>query len=207
MSNYPKPSFMQKLTRLLLILLVASTSGLNFGIPRAQTISGQSSDTTDEINMTLPDYDSVPLYIAIDPSSLKPEFDQYGHSVPIVSDTNLRQHGQPYKSETVETILNPRNEVEFMIIMDEGDVLLFAWEAEEELYYDLHGHQREGNPDIWTRYSDGKKQKDHGSIVAPYSGDHGWYWVNLGVKPIKIRLTIAGYYEDIFKVNLSGQAE
>jgi hypothetical protein len=37
----------------------------------------------------------------------------------------------------------------------------------------------------------------HGSLVASFSGEHGWYWVNISEKPVTITLTVAGFYRDI----------
>jgi len=180
---------------LLTCLIISISSGNLF----AQTENNDAAVTgTDLIEIH-----SVPLYVAIDPSSHVPEFDQHGLSLPAKFGMNLRVHDVPYMTETVETVLNPRNEVEFMVHIEEGEVILYTWEADEPLYYDLHGHQRDGNPDIWTRYTEGKADQDQGSIVIPYSGDHGWYWVNLGSKPVNIRLTVTGYYKEIFKIDLS----
>ena len=35
----------------------------------------------------------------------------------------------------------------------------------------------------------------NGAFVAPFDGIHGWYWLNLTAKPIKITLKISGFYE------------
>jgi len=189
--------------RHVLLLLTNLIIALNSGLLQAQTDKSDSPEI--QVGINIPN--STPLYHAIDLSILTPVFDQHGQSEPTEFGMNLRVHTSPYMTETVETILNPRNEVEFMVHIEEGEVLLYTWETDEPLYYDLHGHQREGDPDVWTRYIDGEANRDQGSIVIPYSGDHGWYWVNLGSKPVKIRLTIAGYYKEIFKIDLSAQQD
>ena len=33
-----------------------------------------------------------------------------------------------------------------------------------------------------------------GTLTAPFSGIHGWYWENTGDQPITVTLTSAGYY-------------
>jgi hypothetical protein len=33
--------------------------------------------------------------------------------------------------------------------------------------------------------------------VAPFSGEHGWYWVNLNDHPVTITLTVTGYFDDM----------
>lgn len=148
-----------------------------------------------------------PLYNAVDPASLQPRYDERGQSLPTMTGKNLRIHEQVYKSETLEAIVKPRNEMEFMTTIDEGEVLLYTWEASTPLYYDFHGHQPGGNPDVWTRYADGTSIRDQGSIVAPYTGEHGWYWVNEGTQPVTIKLTVTGYYKTVFKIDLSSPSQ
>ncbi len=147
------------------------------------------------------------LYESINPSTLQPTFDQRGQPIPVMTESSLRRHEQLFKSETLEATLYPQSEMEFMTTIDEGEVLLFAWETSEPLYHDFHGHQPGGNPDVWTRYTDGKTGRDQGSIVAPYTGEHGWYWVNEGQQPVTIKLTLSGYYKTVFRIDLSGTSK
>lgn len=150
---------------------------------------------------------AAPLYDAIDLSTLPPKFDARGQSEPTLTPDHLRRHDKVYKTETLEAVLHPRSEMEFMTTIDEGEVLLYAWETSEPLYFDFHGHQHDGNPDVWTRFADGETAADQGSMVTPYTGEHGWYWVNTGTSPVKIKLTVSGYYNTVFRVNLSGKSE
>ena len=38
---------------------------------------------------------------------------------------------------------------------------------------------------------------DSGSLVSPFDGEHGWYWLNLSDAPVTVTLTVSGYFEDI----------
>jgi hypothetical protein len=153
--------------------------------------------------VSLFDVMAEPLYEAVDPATLQPIYDQRGQSQPTMTESNLRTHEQAYKSETLEATINPRSELEFMTTIDQGEVLLYAWQTSKPLYYDFHGHQPEGNPDVWTRYADGTADRDQGSLVTPYTGEHGWYWVNEGNQPVTVKLTVTGYYKTVFKIDLS----
>ena len=33
--------------------------------------------------------------------------------------------------------------------------------------------------------------------VAPFAGEHGWYWLNIHDGPVTITLTVTGFYDDI----------
>ncbi len=39
--------------------------------------------------------------------------------------------------------------------------------------------------------------KGHGSLVAPFAGEHGWYWLNISEKPVTIKLTFTGYHKEV----------
>ena len=36
-----------------------------------------------------------------------------------------------------------------------------------------------------------------GSLVAPFAGEHGWYWLNYNEYPVVVTLTVEGYFDDI----------
>ena len=51
---------------------------------------------------------------------------------------------------------------------------------------------------FWVRYeeADGINGRN-GSLVAPFKGEHGWYWVNASEKPVTITLTVTGYHDKL----------
>ena len=138
--------------------------------------------------------EEVVLYRGVDPDSMTPRYDATLQPLPHNAGGNLRQHDTPYRTETFEAIVPPRNQVEFMADMARGEVLLFEWEAASPLYYDLHAHAEQGHPDFLSRYAEGKARTGHGSLVAPYTGEHGWLWLNLGSEPVTLRLKVTGSY-------------
>jgi hypothetical protein len=146
--------------------------------------------------------ESTILYSAIDTSGMTAEFNSSGEPQPVLSGINLREHDEVYNSETIETVLDPRQQIEYMANIDQGEVLLYTWEVDGKVYYDFHAHQENVDPDIWIRYSEGANLRSSGSIIAPYAGEHGWYWVNLDTRPVKLKLTVSGYYKNIFRVDL-----
>jgi hypothetical protein len=147
-------------------------------------------------------FESTVLYSAIDTANMKPEFNRAGEPQPLVIGINQREYDEQYKTETIETILMPRQQIEFMANLEQGEVLLYSWQVDGKIYYDFHAHQQDVDPDIWIRYSDGAGTKNNGSIVAPYTGEHGWYWVNLDTRPVRLKLIVSGYYKDIVRIDL-----
>jgi hypothetical protein len=163
--------------------------------------SPQPKDVIDKRILTQAHNSSV-LYSAIDTSNMIPQYNQQGEPLPVVDGINLREYNEPYKTETIETTLIPRQQIEYMAQMDQGEVLLYSWEIDGKSYYDFHAHQENVNPDIWIRYKDGASLNANGSIIAPHSGEHGWYWVNLDTRPVKLKLTVSGYYKEMVRIEL-----
>lgn len=50
----------------------------------------------------------------------------------------------------------------------------------------------------------GARMCSHGSLVAPFGGEHGWYWLSLEEKTITITLTVTGYFNDIKDYGIIG---
>ncbi len=145
------------------------------------------------------------FYVAIDPKKTTPAVDEYGQSLPALDGANLRVHDVMYNSETVEILLDTDAQVKYKVVMDKGEVLLYRWEANGDVYYDFHAHQVEGNPDFWTRYSEDEGKADQGSIVTPYQGQHGWFWLNIASKPITVKLKVTGYFDELVEIDLAAE--
>ncbi|MGE4658114.1 MAG: hypothetical protein AAEI08_04185, partial [Gammaproteobacteria bacterium] len=76
--------------------------------------------------------------------------------------------------------------------------VLYSWDVDRgDIYVDFHGHEP-GVSDYWVRY---KEQQEgaggKGSLVAPFGGEHGWYWLNYNDFPVVVTLNVSGYYSDI----------
>ncbi|NKB35660.1 MAG: hypothetical protein GKR93_00635 [Gammaproteobacteria bacterium] len=168
-------------------------------------------EVVDEIPLVLAPVEPVSnedaLYIRIDPIKSKAVVNEFGEPQPFVDGANIRQHEQHYKGQLIEIKIDTDEQVEYKALMEEGDVLLYFWEADAELYFDFHAHQDTGDPNFFTRYAEGEGKSDHGSIVAPYSGQHGWYWLNIAGKPVTVQLGVSGYYDEIIEIDMKAEAE
>ena len=38
---------------------------------------------------------------------------------------------------------------------------------------------------------------NNSSLTAPFTGEHGWFWLNINEFPITINLTVTGFYDNI----------
>lgn len=107
----------------------------------------------------------------------------------------LKKMDAPTKTITIR--LQSGQETEIKAALDVAQVILYTWKSDGELYTDFHGHEPSGGREF-VRYEE--QQTGHegkGSLVAPFTGEHGWFWLNISDKPVTITLTVTGYYRDI----------
>lgn len=96
-----------------------------------------------------------------------------------------------------------RNAMEFKVRLPKGGMVLYSWQAEglpapDDLMFDFHGHtiakEAKGAVQV-SDYEKGSGAAANGSLVAPIEGIHGWYFRNRSDRPVKIRLTLSGFYQ------------
>ena len=64
------------------------------------------------------------------------------------------------------------------------------------LYAEFHGHTPPvNNVGDLMYYRKATGGTERGTLVAPFTGIHGWYLRNDGEQPIVVRLKVAGFYE------------
>jgi len=86
-------------------------------------------------------------------------------------------------------------ETEVKMLLDAAQAAVYSWEADGDVYVDFHGHN-EAMGRGFVRYDEQQMTRaGHGSLVAPFKGEHGWFWLNLNDKPVTIKLTVTGYFD------------
>jgi len=102
---------------------------------------------------------------------------------------------RPFTNDTQEFVLGPREGIEYKYRLEKGESLLYSWTASEAVNYELHA-EPDGAP---RGYAQSYEKRDatreaSGTLTAPFSGIHGWFWENTTNEPIKVTLRSAGYY-------------
>lgn len=122
-----------------------------------------------------------------------------GQPIPLPNPAVFQAKTAAAQSRSLSIKLAPGEETEVKAVLDEGQVILFSWKAANgEVYTDFHGHEPSAGQDAFVRYEEQQSgTAGQGSLVAPFAGEHGWYWVNVSVQPVTITLNISGYYKDI----------
>jgi hypothetical protein len=100
-----------------------------------------------------------------------------------------------FKEETIEFRLAPREGMEYKYRLDKGEAMLYSWTATTPVNYELHA-EPDGAP---RGYAQSYEKKDAtsqaaGTLTAPFSGIHGWFWENTGDQPVTVTLTASGFY-------------
>jgi len=100
-----------------------------------------------------------------------------------------------YQHETVEFKVGPRDSIEYKYRLDKGEALLYSWKATGPVNEELHA-EPDGAP---AGYAESFEKKNgvvtaSGTLTAPFSGIHGWYWENIGDVEVTVTLSAAGFY-------------
>jgi hypothetical protein len=100
-----------------------------------------------------------------------------------------------YQHETIELKIAPGDSVEYKYRLDKGESLLYSWKATGLVNYELHA-EPDGAPRGFAESFEKKDGKDgaSGTLTAPFSGIHGWYWENQNSTEVTVTLSAAGFY-------------
>ena len=106
-----------------------------------------------------------------------------------------------FKMDVYEVVLAPYEYVEYKYRLEKDAAMLYSWSATAPLKHDMHGEREAGGqgPPEETFDKEDRRQAS-GTLNAPFTGIHGWYWENPGGEPITIRLTTAGYYSSAVEI-------
>ncbi|HEX7793115.1 MAG TPA: hypothetical protein VF456_02130 [Vicinamibacterales bacterium] len=101
----------------------------------------------------------------------------------------------PFHQETVEFRIEPREFLEYKYRLDKGQALLYSWTATSAVNYELHA-EPDGAPRGYAESYEKKPQTEaaSGTLTAPFSGIHGWYWENTADHAVTVTLKSAGFY-------------
>jgi hypothetical protein len=99
-----------------------------------------------------------------------------------------------YKVDSRKFQLEPSEGMEFKYHIERGGGLVYTWTATVEVEYEFHGEPEGGPAGAYESYELSAGAKGAGNFTAPFTGIHGWYWVNKSPNPITVTLTSAGFY-------------
>lgn len=144
-----------------------------------------------------------PNYRFYDPFEVEIQYDEYQDPVAYALGENYMPGKKPFIQERLEITLPLDGALEYKAVMEEGDSIVYRWQVKKgQTYFDFHGHPATGETKFYNRYRAGESDSGSGSIVAAFSGHHGWYWLNISDHPIVIELEVAGFFDRIERIEL-----
>lgn len=108
----------------------------------------------------------------------------------------------PYRADEMEVVLAAGKGVEVKTHLAKGATLIYSWKTKnaEKVNHDFHGEPVNAKENEFESFilEDGVIES-RGTLVAPFTGVHGWYWKNKTSEPVTVVLRASGFYTDIFR--------
>ena len=98
-----------------------------------------------------------------------------------------------YKTESTSFTLRPSQAFEYKYRLEQDRGMVYAWRATSKVKYEFHGEPDDHRLKV---QSYDKQENDYasGTLTAPFTGIHGWYWENASEGDLTITLTTSGFY-------------
>jgi hypothetical protein len=112
--------------------------------------------------------------------------------------TGHATHPETYRTSEERIVIPALGELEYKFKLTLSDLLVYSWESDAPLYFDLHGEptEEEGKQYLpFQSFGEGTDNLENGFLLPPFTGTHGWYWRNDSTQPVTVVLKTAGYYE------------
>lgn len=120
-------------------------------------------------------------------------------SVPV---TITSKQATSYRADTRQITLQPGEGLEFKTRLEKGAALIYSWKTQqgEKINHEFHGEPLNAKADVYESYILEKQVSESGgTLIAPFTGTHGWYWRNKNATPVTVTLNASGFYTDIFR--------
>ena len=127
------------------------------------------------------------------------EIPGFGEPTPLPNPDVFQEEAEAPQTMTMEVMIPAEGSTEIKMVLEEGKMIVYSWSVDNgDIYVDYHGHDQSFGPDFFVRYREQQEGTDgSGSLVAPFYGEHGWYWLNYNEFDVVVTLTVTGYYDDV----------
>lgn len=128
------------------------------------------------------------------------EVPAFNEPVPLPNPAVHQAEDRAIQTRTMTLTLEEGQQTEIKTVLRASKVIVYHWQTDGGLVYsDLHGHDPAAGQEFFVRYREDQEGATEatGSLVAPFDGEHGWYWLNIHDGPVTITLTVTGFYDDI----------
>jgi hypothetical protein len=108
----------------------------------------------------------------------------------------------PYRSDEMDITLPAGKGLEVKTHLAKGATLIYTWKTKnaELVNHDFHGEPVNAKENEFESFIlDKQISESSGTLIAPFTGVHGWYWKNKTGEPVTVTLRASGFYTEIFR--------
>lgn len=152
----------------------------------------------------------LPAEYGVDPLGIGDRLGLVVLSDPSATDIPVRADGitaQPegFLIDRREFSIPPEEGMEYKFRLEAGEAMVYSWTASGPVRSEMHS-ERDGAPEGTAEFFEVEESttERHGTYVAPFPGDHGWYWENLSANTLTVVILAAGYFDDSIEYPPSG---
>jgi len=133
-----------------------------------------------------------------------PERDDTDEPIPLPDPSVYHEQTDKLNEAALSITLKAGQQTEIKLLAAANDSIVFEWESTSaELYTDFHGHLPDDD-DFWVRYQELEDSSvSRGSLLIPFTGEHGWYWLNIGEDDLTITLKVYGHYDELIDYGIT----
>lgn len=112
------------------------------------------------------------------------------------TDNNTADQGS--REDETAIVIAANSGLEYKFYVEQYQELNYEWSSgESDLYFDLHGEPEGNTTGYFKSFAEATNREMKGSITAPFTGSHGWYWRNRSNIEVVVNLKTNGKYEII----------
>lgn len=101
------------------------------------------------------------------------------------------------ESDSVEIKIPVGKGLEYKFNVEAGEKLSYVWTSDVAVYFDFHGEPAGDTTGYFESFTIATSNDMRGTLTAPFTGSHGWYWKNESDKVITVSLQTEGSYQII----------
>ncbi|MES2933566.1 MAG: hypothetical protein V4805_08775 [Pseudomonadota bacterium] len=121
-------------------------------------------------------------------------------AAPASTGTIASKQTVPYRTDTREVVLQAGQGLEVKTLLAKGATLIYSWKTSDgaKIDHDFHGEPVNAQNNEFESYIEDKGiSQSQGSVIAPFTGTHGWYWYNPSKSAVTVMLQASGFYTEM----------
>ena len=138
----------------------------------------------------------------LDPGTPAPQGSQVASPGEARAQTVATKQTVAYRADIQEWTLAPGKGLEVKANLAKGATLIYTWKTKhgELINHDFHGDPANAkNNEFESFIAENGVSQSSASLIAPFTGVHGWYWKNKTSAPVTLVLQASGFYSNLVK--------